>query len=293
MHFPPLFAPSGTKLWYQLKHQGRLVEESTELKNWIGIMVMSNIVPKKMTRIELMEKLADLLEELYDPLNYMERVICFVRGVTYKRSIKRPPLRLLLSYAKTMFLMFRYFLFQVTPDHRKAFFTILRTTRKVAPYLMPQMILLHTAFIIGQKREFHTAKLLREQASWEKAHPEAIKIEDQSLPIPMKIREKVNGIVTTAYLRVRKKISDKELLYQVVTEAMADYTERHGAAFHHFDEQQRQWVIESCDRAMSRCMTHKEGHVCDLSEKELPYGFEREILDALDRSLRYRACLST
>lgn len=295
----PLMAQCGTKLWYQLKREGRLVElddkESHKLGRLANIITLTNIVPKKMTRIELFEGMADYWETVFDPLHFMERAVGFVKGVKRKPNVKQPKLRAMWFYRKKMFQMaFRmlwFYFFQVTPDHRKAFFTVLRTTQKVAPYLVPRMIFAHTAFMIGHKRAIVGAKLARERAARERTHPEEIISVDRSLPIPLKVRESAADIFAAAYSRVRKKVMDRETLYKLVIEAMIDYIDRFGESFEGFNEHQLHYLNESCDRILAHISLPQPNETSDLSKERPPSGFEREILDALDHAIRIRECI--
>jgi len=287
----PLMAPRGTKLWYRVKHEGRLVERPGD--EWGDRMdILTNIIPKRMTRVELMEGLADYWETVSDPLHYMERAVGFIKGVRRTPKVKKTKWRAMWKYRKMMIRTLWYYLFEVTPDHRKAFFTILRTARKFAPFLMPQMMFLHTCFMINHKRAMIAAKLARERAAWEQSHPEELKPVDRSLPVPFRIRENATEIFTAAYTRVRERVGDRETLYKAVVEAMMDYTDRFGESFERFDEYQLDYVNESCDRILAHISLSQPGGRSDLPEEGPPGGFEREILDALDHAIGLRECVT-
>jgi radical SAM superfamily enzyme YgiQ (UPF0313 family) len=287
----PLMAPWGTKLWYQMKREGRLLKNLGD--EWVDKMdVMTNIIPKGMTRIELFEGLADYWETVSDPLHYMERAVSFIKGVKHKPNVKEPNFFSMLPYFKTMFRMLWYYLFQVTPDHRKAFFTIFKTVRKVAPYMGPHMMFLHTCYTVNYKRTFLTTKLARERAAWERAHPEKLTSIDESLPIPLKVRESSEDIFAAAYTRVRKKVQDRETLYKLVIEVMVDYIDRFGESFERLDDYHLHCLNESCDRILAHIPPFKPSETPDLPEECPPSGFEREMLDALDHAIRIRECVT-
>lgn len=197
-------------------------------------------------------------------------------------KVKRSLFRAFLIYRKMLTRMFWYYLVQVTPDHRKAFFTILRTTLHHAPYMLPQMIFLHTRFMIQHKRYQIASKLARERATWERAHPDELKLFDRSLPIPQKIRESAKEIFTLAYQNVRKKVSDRETIYKIVIKAMVDYIDRFGEVFERLDDYHREYINESCDRIMAYTQLPKFSGSSDLPREQIPPHFEREILDGID-----------
>lgn len=280
----PLTAPPGTRLWYQLRREGRLVETGPDMV----FDIPPNVIPKKMTRSELMEGLADYWEEVFDPLHYMKRAIGFVKGVKRKPRVKQAPLQAFWNHRKVLFKMFWYYLVQTTPDHRKAFFTILRTTLRHAPYMLGQMIFLHVRFMFQHKRYERMAKLARECAAWERSHPDKLQIQERSIPIPSKVRERAGEIFTAAYARVRKEISNCETLYKVVIEAMVDYIDRFGETFEQLDNYHLGYINESCDRIMAHTLLPQPGEPSDLPVEHPPPGFEREMLDGIDHAMRLR-----
>lgn len=282
----PLMAPSGTKLWYRLKRQGRLVTLDDTVRDRLDIV--TNVVPRNMTRVELMEGLADYADTVCHPLHYMERAIGFIRGVKRRPRIKKVPMRVFWPYRRMVARMFWYYTFEVSREHREAFFTILKTTMKEAPFLVPKMIFLHTAFMMMHKRAAVAARIAREHAAWERSHPELVRRVDPSLPIPEIIRENSGRIFNAAYRRVRPRIADREKLYEAVVEAMLDYTDRFGEAFETFDPVQENYVNESCDRVLAGLDGDVGGQNRDLPEDRPPPGFAREILDALDHAVRVR-----
>ncbi len=291
----PLMAPYGTKLWYDLKRQGRLVTYQDE--QWKDRMdVLTNIVPKSMSRIELMQGIAEYWEKSTDPLHYMGRAIGFIKGVRRFPKVQRPKFRALLPYLQMMLRMFWYYLFEVSAAHRKAFFAIVRTARKHAPGLLPNLMFLHTCFMINHKRAVSAAALARKRAAWENEHPDQIKAVDRSLPVPQKVRDRATELVSAAYAHVRKHIADRETLYRIVTKAMVDYVDRFGASFKTFDEDQQSHLSESCDRILAGPLNLPGGKPGG-SGKELPAdrpppGFPREILDAVDQTIRIAQSLS-
>lgn len=280
----PLMAPSGTRLWYRLKRQGRLVTLDDSVRDRLDIV--TNIVPKNMTRAELMEGLADYADTVCHPLHYMQRAINFVRNVKRKPNVKKVPMRVFWPFRNMVARMFWYYTFEVSRDHRRAFYTILRTTMKEAPFLGPKMMFLHTAFTMMHKRAAVAANIAREHAAWEREHPELVRQVDPSLPIPETIREHSGEIFNLAYECVRPSITDREKLYAIVVESMQDYVDRFGNTCGAFDEIQKGHVRASCERTLARLDGAATGRDDNLPADHAPPGFARSILDALDHTIR-------
>ncbi len=280
----PLTAPPGTKLWYQLKREGRILSPKIDRINE-KLDIISNIVPKRMTRIELFEGLADYWEDIYEPRKFMMRAIDFINNITRKPEVKAPGISNLWRLRKMLFRVITFFMFNAGKEHRKAFFTLLRTAGQKANYLIPKVIYLYTCYLMDQKRALHDAKIAHEHARWEQEHADTLIIDSRSMPIPEKIRQAASPLFNVAYLRVREKVSKKEILYKTVISAMKDYSDRFGESFEAFDEFQKDNIKNSCDRIISQLAPTDTDNTDNLPQKP-PAGFAREILDALDNAVR-------
>jgi radical SAM superfamily enzyme YgiQ (UPF0313 family) len=68
----PLYAPVTTPLYKRLQDEGRIVESSNEA---FCTLVDTNIIPKQMSRDELTTGVKWLLNNLYNPRNYLNRIL--------------------------------------------------------------------------------------------------------------------------------------------------------------------------------------------------------------------------
>jgi len=282
----PLAAPPGTRMWYQLKREGRLVSTDLDAIH-DNLDIISNIIPRQMTRVELFSGLADYWESIYSPYKFEQRAKSFIRGITYKPAIKEPGLAEVWALRKMLSRVITFFLFEAGKEHRKAFFSILGTAIRRGTYLLPKIIYLYTCYLVDYKRSMYDAVVARKYVQWEKDNPDKIIIEDPHTPVSENIREQASTIFTAAYSQVRLKISRKEKLYSTVVTAMIDYNDRFGGSLETFDQYHKDQLKNTCDRII--------GTVEEITEdpsQELPTippaGFTREILDSLDNAVRYR-----
>jgi len=282
----PLAAPPGTKMWYDLKRQGRIIlTEQDEINDKLDII--SNIIPKQMSRAELFEGLADYWEQIYDPGKFTQRAISFLQGIKYKPRIKEAGISSLWTLRKMLWRIFTFFMFEVDKKHRKAFFAILRATRKRGMYLLPKIIYLYTSYLVDHNRSLHDAKVARSHAKWERENAGKIIVDTSPIPISEKIREHAPSLFAVAYQRVYPRVSTKENLYSLVITAMLDFNDRFGKTFETFDPHQEELVNDTCDRVLNQ---HAASPAVNDSAPPAapPSGFTREILDALDNAVRYR-----
>ena len=282
----PLAAPPGTKMWYDLKRQGRIVlTEQDEINDKLDII--SNIIPKQMSRVELFEGLAQYWEHIYDPREFTQRALSFLDGINYKPKVKEAGISSLWTLRKMLWRLFTFFMFEVEKPHKKAFFTILRATKRKGMYLLPKIIYLYTSYLVDHNRSLHDARVARTHAQWEKDNPEKIIVDDTTIPISESFREHSTALFKAAYQKARPRVSSKETLYNVVIAAMVDFNDRFGKNFEGYDEHQGELVQLTCDRVMNQFNLPAETFNNGLPIHPPP-GFTREILDALDNAVRYR-----
>jgi radical SAM superfamily enzyme YgiQ (UPF0313 family) len=280
----PLVAPFGTKIWYQMRRQGRVLDVPIDQLD----KFITNVVPKQMSRPDWFEHTAAYYERVMHPLHYRDRAIGFVDGVTRQPRVKRPPMRHLLKQSRLLAKMIRYYALQAGPDHRRAFFSIVRHTVRRKPWMLPTVLFVHTRFLLVHKRAMLGADRLRARAAYERAHPEALAVASSSVPIPEGVREHARDIVTVAYDRIHPQVSHRETLYKVLVEALVDYVDRFGESFVGVDDLHRAHVQESCDRVLAHTPLPRLVAEDDRLPERMPGGFTREILDALDHALRSR-----
>lgn len=288
----PLAAPPGTRLWYRLKREGRIVApvqesfQSGEMVN--NIDVITNIIPHKMSRAELLEGVADTWERGHDLDRHRRRILGYIEDISRIPKVKRPGLAMAWKNRAMMSAMFRHFLFGVGSQHRKLFFDLVATAGRKDPSLVQRAIFAHSTFLMERARALTAVRLARSQADWERANPNALGTLPPSTPIPLAVRQSAKKIFEPAYFHVRGKVDDGETIYKVVIDAMIDYTERFGETFEGIDEQHLEHIRESCDRALSRVEPPPLDPASSMPADRLPRGFVREILDSVDLGVRVK-----
>ena len=287
----PLMAPGGTRLWYQLKRERRLVRLHGKARDRLGIV--TNIIPKQMSRVEFFNALADYWDEAFDPDGFAERAIALVRSVRRRPNVKRSKLRLLGRHWRMMFRVVLFYLFRAPRPVRRAFFRVFRVTRREAPFMLPKMMLVQMSYMMGRNRGPIAAKLAREQARWEQEHPDEIEMLDARLPIPDRVREQADEIIGHVYRCVRGRIPGGEAAYQSCLAAFVEFVCTYGDEFDELDDQCRANVAACCERTFVECeWAERDAGASALPTDHPPRGFAREILDAADFDLRLRQARS-
>ena len=84
-----LQAPLGTKLWVRLHKEGRVIQLS-DLKPALTTIHETNIMPKNMTRVDLMTGYRGLVERIRDWSNFEARGKEMITQVLRRPNAKRP-----------------------------------------------------------------------------------------------------------------------------------------------------------------------------------------------------------
>jgi radical SAM superfamily enzyme YgiQ (UPF0313 family) len=280
----PLMAPPGTKLWYELKRLGRLVETNIRLRDQLDIT--SNIVPKNMTRIEMMEGMAHYWETVSSVDHYLPRALGFINGINRKPDVREPGFLELWKIKGMIFGVFKYYIMNAGKEHRIAFFKLFQTASKIGSYLVPKVIFLYTRFMMDRIRDHNASIIARSQALYEKTHPDGIKLMTTDVPISQTIRESYKEIFKIAYEHIIPHVKSHEELYRLVLESMIDYTDRFNDSFENINEIEREHIKACCDRIISdKLVNYNHENKTHFLER-IPPGFEREILNALDNNKR-------
>jgi radical SAM superfamily enzyme YgiQ (UPF0313 family) len=170
----PLTAPPGTRLWHQTMQESRLLKQTEMLHDKLDIV--TNIIPKMMTRVDMLRCFADYWEQVYAPELYTKRALGFLNGISRLPNVKpaKPPSTR--KFISMLAKLFGFYLFKVSSEHRRAFLNVFNATRKKAPQLIPLMIFVHTGYFMDYKRALIAADIARKQADWEESHPESVEI---------------------------------------------------------------------------------------------------------------------
>ncbi len=282
----PLMAPGGTRLWYQLKRERRIVRLRGKAMDRLG--VVTNIVPRQMSRVDFLDALADYWDSAYDPDAYAERAIAFLRSVRRQPKVKRPGFRSFWRHRKIMFHMMSFYLFRAPRCMRKALLRTLRVAWREARFMLPKIMLVQTNFAMGRARSLLITKLTRQHAREEREHPETVEFLDADLPIPDPIREGADEIVAYVYAHVRARAPQREAVYKSCLAALTEFVRDGGERFERLDDEQRANLAGCCERALGEFGSEEAGSegAASLPEDGPPPGFVREMLDALDLNLR-------
>ncbi|HOU55148.1 MAG TPA: B12-binding domain-containing radical SAM protein [Myxococcota bacterium] len=285
-HAHPLIAPPGTRLWYRLRRQGRIVTFTDEMRDRLD--VATNVIPLRMTRLELMEGLAAHWESQEDPDFALERILGFLHEVRRMPRVREARLASLWRDRGVMAKATAWYTWKAPRSFRKVFFATLDETRRHAPSLMPRMMFVVTSWVMDVLRSRKAARMARLQADFERAHPEAVRPLPRETPIAASLRDHGPQVVGEAWNRLRPAARDLEHLTWGIVEALTDFNDRFGTSLTSFDEAAQDALRLACDRAAGRMASRASAATAAPGSlpPTMPGGFPRDVLDALERTLQ-------
>jgi len=210
-----LNAPVGTRLWRRLHAEGRVID-AFAIADQSTQRLFNNIIPKRMSRVELMQGFADLYEKLFTWESFQERMFGFVS------LVRRPPRSLkeeeslddLLALGPDM---------NLDAESCEALAGIFTFTHKTAPFLLGRVKELAVQFVRYRNSAYEFIPGLRKQIELEASGKLQIKLDDRPIPIPDGFRQEFDTIFPSLQQRAARNLADKSKVPEVMVDAFVDF----------------------------------------------------------------------
>jgi len=314
-----LEAPDGTRLWARLYGEGRLISnESRSHYHYGGRRYGTNIVPKGMTRVELLEGYADLLQRCSLWSDFAYRVKGMVSGVKRRPNVpdafpdftekKLDSVLSLLTMAKKSgmidalplgrggdskgFNYFKEFFLLKDDEVRNAIFDIIRHTLCHAPFMLDRVIRL---ILFNYSQRVYLSEhleALHHQIDTEKSGEFTPEVAKGIILIPESFKQIYNTIFPEIYERVYQGLKDKTRVEEALIEIFTDFIIRWGRSLEQFEEHHRLFLQEIADRTIAKENKALGGKsvVFQQGEYEIPdfkkIGLADDILKYVQQELR-------
>jgi Radical SAM superfamily/Domain of unknown function (DUF4070)/B12 binding domain len=241
-----LKAPLGTKLWVRFHKEGRVVHfEETGLRPLNDTRAWTNILPKLMTRQELMTGYLSLVERLRDWRNFEARVMGMLSLIQRQPQVKPRTA----SWEQSMG-VFKFVLEGMEPQVRQCAIRLLRYTRQRAPFMMAKVI----GLLARQHLEAAELPSLRElidaQIRLESTEQSRLQREPAVFFVPEAFKKPYRDLFPQLHERVHQGLIDKSRTQDALVEVVYDFLTRWGLTFEQFEEHHRVFLFEICDRTI-------------------------------------------
>jgi radical SAM superfamily enzyme YgiQ (UPF0313 family) len=239
-----LKAPLGTRLWQRLMRERRVIDLTPNRRILGHPRSYTNIFPKRLTRIELMEGFRDLLNRAYSWENFAYRILGFVSLVT------RPPPHDL-KYTITADALVA----EAACDDPQAE-TVIRelvdVTQEKAPFLLRKvrtLVLQHAKYCDTIKG---LSPQIDRQIELERQGKMVLQPDTRMFPASQEFRKAFDKVFVQVHRRIYINLTDRSLVARALTEVFVDFLVRWGEEFKQLEPHHHAFLEELCDRTCAQ-----------------------------------------
>ncbi len=238
-----LNAPRGTRLWRRLRAEGRVIDAFRIADNSSQRM-FNNIIPKRMTRVELMQGFRDLYEKLFTWESFKERMLGFVSLANRPFNVQQPEVTLeeLLNLGPGL---------NLNKEDCEAMAEIFRYTGQKAPYLFGRVKELVVQFIRYRESVHDFLPGLDRQIELESSGKIKIELDNRPITIPQAFRDVYRSIFPDVHSRVYLNLIDKSKVPEVLMEIFVDFLV-HEEGFKRMEEYHHSLLKKIVDRTCAK-----------------------------------------
>ena len=242
-----LKAPAGTKLWTRLRQEGRTVRITPDQRGMMGHpRTYTNILPKHMSRVELIGGYRNLIERLYRWESFAERIKGFVS------LVRRIPAALTTSARRRKLVEERIGSLNVGPKNAEIIQDIIAYTAQNAELLIERI----GALIVQHAKYRETIQKLipqlDRQIELELSGKLIFEVDGRPIPVPPAFKAAYNGIFSEIHQRLYGNIEDKQLVPQALVDVFTDFLVHCGKGFRELEEHHRSLLFDICDRTCAK-----------------------------------------
>ncbi len=247
-----LKAIPGTRLWRRLRQEGRVLD-ITKIRgdskggNAFKPRSYTNIIPKSMTRLQLMQGYRKLAEKIYSWESFSQRIRGFVSNIKRRPNVSEPPL------TKSQMLSFRH-TGNSGPDSKQAIEEIISHTESVAPFMMRKVRMLTLQHAKHKQTFDNLLPYIDRLVELESSGKLSFNLDNRLIPIPEAFRAmlKKDTIFADVHRRIFENLIDKSLVTDALTEVFVDFLARWGEDFKAFEPQHKTFLNELSDRTCQK-----------------------------------------
>ena len=238
-----LKAPTGTKLWTRLHKEGRVLQ-SESMRHTPNVEALTNVLPRRMSMVELLAGYIALVERIRDWQNFERRVRTLLAQVR-RRPRVRPGVR------SAQLLVLVVMLTKMNRQGRRTALRLLLYTLRRAPFMVERVM----AAVAYQYQEAlrvpHLKRLIAEQIRRLETGELSLRRERQVFAVPDGFRQFYPALFPDLYARVHQGLRDKSRVEGALVEVTYDFLARWGPSFRLFEEHHRTFLYELCDRTVA------------------------------------------
>jgi radical SAM superfamily enzyme YgiQ (UPF0313 family) len=285
-----LKAYPGTPLWVRLQRENRVIDTSHIYSD--APRVVCNIIPKGMTRIELLENYQKLLERARAWDGFRVRLRAYLSGITYQARVAKPRWRrrlaLIALFVKGMLSPTH----DLAPEVRKEIRGAVGDTLKLAPHKMAHAIGLIAQQTMDSLILPYLSGIIQKQIDECRNGTLALDTDPSAGLIPAQFYKRLGDAMPLLYERLSRDVQYAPAVPEVMVDVLKDFLIRWGAGFNDFEPHHFVYLNELCDRHVQRWNERASAHPPAVAgeplsaERARSVTFVKGLLVAVEQELR-------
>ncbi len=275
----------GTKLWHRMYKEGRVIRHNADYYDQSSRNV-TTLIPKQMSRKELMEGFCHLQRRIRDWSHFEARVKGMIDCIKRKPNVPNKPKDGAAPRLPPQAM--RSFMASLEPDARRAIINIIGYVRLHAPFMMDKVM----GLVIpqyGMANELpKLIEAVEKEIELEESGEVKLEIYQDDILIPESFQKPYKEIFPEIYQYVHQCLIDKKRTDDVLIEVFADFITRWGSSFTGLEEHYKHYLYEIADRAITKenknskpLISHEHAPEPDIRASKLA----DEILKAVQQEL--------
>jgi len=280
-----LMAPPGTRLWKRLLKEGRLLKTDTEGR-YFGNPATTNIIPKRMTRVELLSGFLSLRDKVYDWENLAFRIKGLVSNVKRRPNVPKQK-----DNWRFLFLFISLFSFaRFDKRARRALLDTVWYTFRQARFMLPtvvRIVLRQFGYAYVNTHEFR--EVVQNQINLERSGEFKFEIEQGEISVSESFKGPYEEIFPEVYEEVFQGLKDKTQTEETLIEVFTEFLKGGKPALDSFSAKERSDLMELAKRTASEKNDASEIPIPSSSNGPMPNlkktRMSDEILKAVEQEL--------
>lgn len=241
-----LKAPIGTKLWTRMRQEGRMLDWNKMTKKTQQLNRSTNIIPKQMTRSELMRGTCKLQRKIFEWESFGERIRNMVSLVTREPKVYEDPMPVeeLMTLGERL---------GVEPEGCEEIRKIFKHVAETAPFMWKKVRSFTGSLALYRRTLEPMLEAIEKQADMEENGEIKIEMDSVLIDVPALFRENYKkNIFPKAYHRAYLNLEDKSKLDQVLMEVFMDFLINSAGSLEDFTEYHIEKILQIVDRTCAK-----------------------------------------
>ncbi len=239
----------GTPLWVRLQRENRVVDVSDIYDE--SPKVVSNIIPKGMTRVEMLEGYGQLLDRVRSWDSFARRMKAFVSGIKRKPKVA-PPSPAVRAARMEKISRAQEVLTFLPEEARRSVMEVITHTMQHAPYLFEHVGVLMMQHAMDNALLPYHLEIVQRQIDATNSGKLKLAPDPSAGMVPKGFQSALRGVIPTIHDRLADGINHSSDIPEAIVALLKDFLIRWGPTFERFEDYHMVYIDELCDRHIER-----------------------------------------